>query len=209
MRLTDLSNDTSPHQFDGPAEAPLCGTLVSHLRDNVVARGGFPHDPRLVDRTCQRLFTVNVFAQFHCRNRGDGVRVVGCRDQNRINLLFHLIEHLAEVLIPLRSRMFLVNIARPLRIHVAERDEIVAHAVKRIEAAPSLAADTDSGNVQFDVGLVGKGQPAVAENQKSGPGPRRFGQETAAVNSGFHGRKGIARSQWSRCDGISPTLPGQ
>ena len=71
--------------------------------------------------------------------------------------------------------MFLVDIARPLGIHVAERDEIVAHAVKRIEAAPSLAADTDSGNVQFAVGLVGKGKPAVAENQKSGPGRHRFG----------------------------------
>src|SRR5437762_13117969 len=62
VRLTDLSNDTAPHQFDGSAELPLCGTLVSHLRDNFVARGGFPHDPRLVDRTCPGLFTVNVFA---------------------------------------------------------------------------------------------------------------------------------------------------
>ena len=140
-----------------------------------MARGGFPHDPRLVDRSCQRLFTVNVFAQLHRRNRGDRVRVVGCRDQNRIDLLFHLIEHLAEVLIPLRFRMLLVDIARPLRIHVAERDEIVAHAMKRIETAPSLTADTDSGNVQFAIGLVSKGQLAVAENQKSGPGRRRFG----------------------------------
>jgi hypothetical protein len=81
--------------------------------------------------------------------------------------------------------------------------------VKRIETAPALAADTDSGNVELAVGLLGKGKPAVAENQKSGPGLRRFGQETAAVNSGFHGRKGIARFQWSRCDRISPTLPGQ
>src|SRR5438552_6487257 len=38
VRLTDLSNDASPHQLDGPAEAPLGGTLVSHLRDNFVAR---------------------------------------------------------------------------------------------------------------------------------------------------------------------------
>ena len=196
MGLTDLANDTSPHKFDGSAEAALGGTLVSHLSDNFVARGGFPHDPRLVDRTCQRLFTVNVFAQLQRRNRGDSVGVVGCRDQNRINLLFHLIEHLAEVLIPLRFRMFLVDISRPLRIHVAERDEIVAHAMKRIETAPSLAADTDSGNVQFAVGLVSKGQLAVAENQKSGPGPRRFGQETAAVNNGFHRINGIAGLQW-------------
>ena len=125
-----------------------------------------------MDRSRQRLFTVNVFAKLHRPNRGDGMRVVGCRDQNRINLLFHLIKHLAEVLIRLGLRMFLVDIARPLGIHVAERGEIVAHAVKRVETAPALAADTDPGNVQFAVGLVGKGKPAVAENQKPSPGRR-------------------------------------
>src|SRR5882762_7093097 len=29
VRLSDLADDTSPHQFDGPAEALLRGTLVS------------------------------------------------------------------------------------------------------------------------------------------------------------------------------------
>src|SRR5207247_8559262 len=88
--------------------------------------------------------------------------------------------------------MWLVVISRPQGIHVAERHEIVSHAIQRIKTAPSLTADTDSGNVQFAVGLVSKGQLAVAENQKSGPGPRRFGQETAAVNIGFHGINRIA-----------------
>src|SRR5205809_7539113 len=32
--LTDFANDASPHEFDGSAQATLCGTLVSHLRDN-------------------------------------------------------------------------------------------------------------------------------------------------------------------------------
>src|SRR6266481_2738813 len=27
MRLTDLANDTAPHELDGPAEMPFCGTL--------------------------------------------------------------------------------------------------------------------------------------------------------------------------------------
>ena len=62
----------------------------------------------------------------------------------------------------------MVDVARPFGIHVAERDQIVSHAVKRIKTAPSLAADTDSGNVQFAVGVVGEGEPAVAENQKTG-----------------------------------------
>src|SRR5438552_3987022 len=61
--LTDFANDTSPHKFDGSAQSTLCGTLVSHLRDNFVARGGFPHDPRFMDRPRQRLFTVDVFAK--------------------------------------------------------------------------------------------------------------------------------------------------
>src|SRR5439155_25108660 len=156
------------------AKIALGETLITHLRVNYVLRARFTHDPRLVERSSQRLYTVDVFAQLQRSNRGDRVRMVGCRDQNRIDLLFHLIEYLAEVLIPLRLRMLLVDIARPLRIHVAERDEIVAHAMKRIEPDPSLTPDTDSGNVQFAIGLVSKGQLAVAENQKSGPGPRRF-----------------------------------
>src|SRR5262245_6043262 len=63
VRVAGLSNAPPPNQFDGPAEAPLSGTLLSHLRDNIVARGDFPHDPRLVDRSGQRLFTVDVFVQ--------------------------------------------------------------------------------------------------------------------------------------------------
>src|SRR5947199_10737783 len=47
--LTDFANDTSPHKLYSPAEAGLCGTLVSHLRANFVARGGFPPDPRFMD----------------------------------------------------------------------------------------------------------------------------------------------------------------
>ena len=64
--------------------------------------------------------------------------------------------------------------------------------MKGIEAAPALSAHPDAGNVQLAVGLVGKGQLAVAENQKPGSGLRRLGQETAAVKSAFDGR------EWNR-----------
>ena len=197
MRLADFANDPAPHQFNGPAQPSLGGTLIAHLRDHLaVARGGLAHDPRFVDRARQRLLTINVFAQFHRRHCGDGVRVVGSRDQHGIDPLFHLIEHLAEILIAPRRRMFLINVARPRGIHVAERDEVVAHAMKGIETTPALTADADAGNVQFAVGLVGEGQLAVAENQKSGPERRRFGKEAAALNQRFHRINGFAGWQW-------------
>ena len=79
--------------------------------------------------------------------------------------------------------------------------------MKRIKTAPALATNPDSGNVQFAVRLVGKGQLAVAENQKSGPGLRRFGEETAAAKNGFHGK--MESQVCSGYDGFSlwSTLP--
>ena len=152
-----------------------------------VARGGLAHDARLVDGARQRLLAVDVFAQLHRRHGGDGVRVIGRGDQHGVYAFFHLVEHLAEVLIALRRRMFLIDVPCSFGIHIAERDEVVPQAMKRIETAAALTAHADAGNVQLAVRLVSEGQLAVAENKQSRTSGGGLTKKTAAVQGVFHG----------------------
>ena len=45
----------------------------------------------------KRLFQVHVLAAFHGRRGDHGVRVHGSGHDDRVDLAFHLVEHLAEI----------------------------------------------------------------------------------------------------------------
>ena len=172
MGFPDLADHASPDKFDGPTQPPFRRPLITHLRDHLVLSGGFPHDPRFIHGTRQWFLAVHMFTELHRRHSRHGVRVIGGGHQNRINLLFHLIEHPAKIRIRLGSRMFLVDVPCPPGIHIAQRDQVVPHVVKRIKTAPALSANANARDVQLAVGLVGESQPTVAENQNSGSGGR-------------------------------------
>jgi len=93
------------------------------------------------------------------------------------------------------------DIERPMRL--VDITRLPLREIQRTRSGLSigaLATNTDSGNVQFAVGLVGKGQLAVTEDQKSGPGLCRSGQETATVHAGIvhdHPNSRISASAFS------------
>ena len=72
--------------------------LVPHLRDDFILRGCRAHLSRLVDRVCQRLLAVNVFAELHRGESDRRVHVIGRRDNHGIErLVVRIVEQLAIV----------------------------------------------------------------------------------------------------------------
>ncbi len=97
---------------DGPVPDPLAEradsiervALVAQLRHDLVLLGRLHQGPDLGDGVGQRLLTVDVLASLDGRHRNHGVGVVGRPDDHRVDLLVHLVEHLAVVLVHLGVR---------------------------------------------------------------------------------------------------------
>ena len=83
----------SQKHADGVEGVPL----VAHLRDDLVLLGGLHQLADLVDRVRQRLLAVDVLAALDGGHGGHRVGMVGRGDDDRVDLLVHLVEHLAEV----------------------------------------------------------------------------------------------------------------
>ena len=107
----------------------------------------------------QRLLAVDVLAHLHGHDGGRGVRVVGRADRHGVDLLAHLVEHLAVVDVTFwpsgTSRA--CRLASVL-VDVAEGDD-VAEVAGLVDVAGALAADADAGDVQLLVGAEPPAQP--------------------------------------------------
>ena len=82
-----------------------------------------------------------------------------------------LVEHLAEIDVPLGLRELLVRLVGPALVHVAQGHEVLAGHV--VGVRPALPAGPDDGDAELLVGLVGPDGAAVLENHDPGqPRPR-------------------------------------
>jgi hypothetical protein len=122
------------------------------LRHDLVVLGGLHQGADLADGMGQGLLAIDVLAPLDGRHGRHGVRMVGRADDHRVDLVRHLVEHLAEVLIDLGVREL-----RDLRtlaalgpqVHVAQGDDLrAAVAGDRFDVAAAHAASADAGDVQ-------------------------------------------------------------
>jgi len=72
----------------------------AHLRDELLLARDLGHHPRLIDAVRQRLLAVAVLAQLHRHHARHGVGVIRRADHDRVDLLVHLVQQLAEILVP-------------------------------------------------------------------------------------------------------------
>ena len=154
MDLADRADHAGLDDLDRAAQPVFGRALVAHLRGHLLLGGHLAHHAGLVDRVRQRLLAVDVLAHLHGHDRGRGVRVVGRADGDGVDLLAHLREHLAEVVVLLG-----VGEARRLGVQrvvvdVAEGDDVAVLAGLAAVAA-ALAADADAGDVDLPVGQSG------------------------------------------------------
>ena len=125
--------------------------LVAHLGHDLVLFGGLRQRSGLIDVVREGLFAERVLAILDGPHGGRGVVVVGRGDEDYVDLLVHLVEHLAVV----EEGLDLVHLdflfAQPLHgvghagiIHIHEGDKLLAHG--RAHAGPALAVSAnDSG----------------------------------------------------------------
>jgi hypothetical protein len=88
-------------------------------------------------------------AAFQCCDAGHGVRVIGCGDDDGVDVL--LVHEPPEVAIRLCAGKLFSDRCQPFFIHVTKRDEVVTELVDFADAEAALSGDTDDADVQLVV----------------------------------------------------------
>jgi hypothetical protein len=211
----DLANHPAPDEFDD-APAIVAGVaLIAHLGDQVgVLPGQGQQAAAFLDRVGEGLLHIDVDATLHGHAGGDGVVVVGCGDQDSVDV-FPGVEHLAVVG---ESRGPVVGVAqgfaawkqpRALVQHAAPDGVVVdvagGHDVlvgQLVHVDPALSASADDG----DIDLVAGGERPRGEGRGGQCGGACAQQATARQVSvwcghgAFPGRR-LSCRDWQR---VSP-----
>ena len=181
------------HLADGAGLEPLLHqaqplfrvALIAHLRDDLVLARRFGQGARLADGAGQRLLHVDVLAELHRRHGHEGVRVIGRRDDDRVDVLL-LLEHHAVVLV-LRGRLREVGrrrLAADARVlgglalvDVAERDDVVGlHRVLQVARAHAVRV-ADDGHVDGVAGGLEPRPQHVPRHDRQARGRRGHGAD--------------------------------
>ena len=93
--------------------------LVAHLRRNVVLLFSRHHQLNLTEAVGHRLFAVDMLAERHCQHGDRKMREIRYGHAHGIDVLVHLVEHLAEILVARHVRKLVEDLARLLGAHVA------------------------------------------------------------------------------------------
>ena len=127
VNLMHLPDESVLDGLDRAAQA-ICGAaLVAHLRDELSIFGHLTQIARLINRLRQRFLAIHGLVPLHRRRRHNRVHVIRRRNRHRINLTSHLVEHLAEIFVNLRARIFfgLCRVSLCTGIHIAQRDNVL------------------------------------------------------------------------------------
>ncbi len=146
MYFSHGANGSVADQFDDPPHAAERVALIAHLRGDVHLVGHFAHSSGFVDRMCERLLTVNMFAQLHRHHAGRRVMMVGRGDCDRVDVL-PLFQHLAVIGVPRGLRKLFEHLGRALSVDVAERDDVFARAA--VDISPTFTRRADRGDVEL------------------------------------------------------------
>ncbi len=147
-----LPDESVLNRLDRAAQARRSAALIAHLRDDFFLFRQFSQIARLIDGLRQWLLAIDGLVHLHCRRRHNRVQMIRRRNRDAINLAAHLIQHLAEVFVKLRARIFLHlrRVTCGSGIHVAQRDNVFTGT--GICVAPAFATHcADAGDVQFTV----------------------------------------------------------
>ena len=181
MHFVDGTNGSRLDQFH--AASVICASV--NLRSHLCHHFLLPRDPHqrsnFVNRMSQWLFAIAVLAPIHRFRRDNGVSVVGCRDDNRINLLVHLVQHhtiIGEAPRPGKLRGELVRLRH---IYIAQRNDILAR--DQVQISFPLIAQADTGDVEF---LVRR--RTLRLSQDAGPNTRPGKSGVANHGAAVYGR---------------------
>ena len=162
MKFLWLADDAGLDDFHGATQAITGAALIAHLCGHFHLFRGVTHQARLVDRVRQRFLAIHVLAHLHGHETGDRVDMIRGGDDDRIDLLAHFFEHLAEISIGLRAgKGFLVGLGvgrgprvQSVLIHVAKGDDVASELGRLIGVTAAFAAGPDDGDVEARVEIL-------------------------------------------------------
>ena len=173
MGLVDIAENAGFHPLLQHEDAAARVALISHLAGEFGLLLQRHQIPRLGDAVRQRLLQVNGLSGQQASLAVEVMRVVRCGDNDAVDALAVLIEHLAEVGNKGHVRVGFAGLGGPTFMHVGKRGEV--HAVVVLQAlhgVPAFAAGSDEGDVELLIGSedgtrkdlhTGEGSGCVAE----------------------------------------------
>ena len=173
MHLAHLADRAGIEPLLHQAQALFRVALVAHLRHDLVLARRLGQRPGLADGARQRLLHVDVLAELHRGHRDHGVRVIGRRDEHRVDVLL-LLEHHAEVLVVGRLRELVERRAALRRaglggralVAVAQRDDVVGlRHVEQVVRAHAVRV-ADDGDVDGVARRLEPGAEHVARHDR-------------------------------------------
>jgi hypothetical protein len=103
---------------------------------------------------------------------------------HRIDLVVDLVEHLAEVLVPLGARELLEGFGRVEVIDVAQRDEILARDAPDIVAPAS--GDANPGDIELLIRRKGPDGAWIGQDDEAGASQGRVAEKRTAGHGSGH-----------------------
>ncbi len=165
MNFVHKTDCALPNLFDDAMIIFPGVNLCADLSDELLLPGQFSDDPTFGNRARKRLLAINMTPTAQSGGRHNGVRVVGCRNDDRVNVL--LVEQPAKIVVGFRSREFSGCGGQKVVVHVAQRHDVFAGDIVHVVAA--LIGDPDDANVQLFVGGdSSRSRPATRKPQPGG-----------------------------------------
>ena len=139
--------------FFGLSDPVAGAALVAHLGDYFITFGGVCEQSGFKDVVGEGFLRVDVLAQLHSRQCGDGMDVVRRGYGAGVDVLFLFFQHFPEVLVVFCFWEALSGFGRAAVVHVAKRDDVHFRAGGEFfQVASPFAADADACDVQFIAG---------------------------------------------------------
>ena len=146
VEFEGVAEDAGLDDLDGAAEAFASAALVAHLGGKLVLPGEVAHGARLPDGLSEWLLAEDVLFGLHGHDACHAVDVVGGGNGDAVDLVVHLLEHDAEVLVVLRLGMALFDFVDVVGVDVAEGHEVAAAFGDFPDVGCALSAHSNSGD---------------------------------------------------------------
>jgi len=99
VRFANRPNAAGLNNLDGAAQAVFRRALIPHLRGDFVLIGDFFHHAGFIHVVGERLLAIDVLLHLHGHDAGRRMRVIGSAHGHGVDLLVHLLQHLAKVVV--------------------------------------------------------------------------------------------------------------
>ena len=185
MRFADGSDQSGLNDLDRLAQAVFGRALIAHLRGHLVLGGDLFHHAGFIDVVRQRLLTIDVLAHLHRHDAGRRMRVIRSAHGHRVDVLIHLLQHFAKIVVFLGVREFASLRLQMMVVDIAQGDDVAVIA-GLVGVTVPFASHSDAGDVDFFVGRFAVGQCKSPGHPEAHPRQGSLFQEIATAGFGFH-----------------------